>query len=83
MITGNEPAYPSEFEGGEYDFTGMPTIVHRKCYGLTKREYFAAMAMQGMYANPSLVDIHDCGHAMTDQAVKAADALINNLNAKP
>lgn len=29
------------------------------CSGLTKREYFAAMAMQGMLANNQLVIEHD------------------------
>lgn len=44
--------------------------------GLTKREYFAAMAMQGMstYENGHTVEI-DC-----KLAVKYADALINALN---
>jgi hypothetical protein len=46
--------------------------------GLTKREYFAAMAMQGLLANHSLTNAHDEIIAMT--ALDAADALINALN---
>jgi hypothetical protein len=46
--------------------------------GLTKREYFAAMAMQGLLANYSNrgmnIDI------IVKQSVNAADALINALN---
>lgn len=46
--------------------------------GLTKREYFAALAMQGMCAN------HETGHFDYDRlaivAVTQADALITALN---
>lgn len=43
--------------------------------GLTKRELFAAMAMQGMMADPSVYDIEFAASA----AVKAADALLAAL----
>lgn len=46
--------------------------------GLTKREYFAAMAMQGALANKSA---HERTIEMiTESAVKLADALIEELN---
>jgi hypothetical protein len=45
-------------------------------YGLTKREYFAAMAMQGILADPNVTD----EDAATDLAVKCADFLILRLN---
>jgi len=45
---GQEPAFPSEYSGGEYDDFGMPIIVHRKYYGMNKRFYAACAAMQGM-----------------------------------
>lgn len=49
--------------------------------GLTKRELFAAMAMQGLLAS------RDTLHATTDQiaddAARLADALIAALNASP
>lgn len=46
--------------------------------GLTKREYFAAMAMQGILAanNKSNVNLTHVGEA----SVMAADELINALN---
>ena len=48
--------------------------------GLTKREYFAAMAMQGALANKSA---HERTIEMiTESAVKLADALIEELNKK-
>ena len=42
---------------------------------LTKREYFAAMAMQGLLANDSCLIT-----SKARDAVKAADALIEELN---
>ena len=47
-------------------------------HGLTKREYFAAMAMQGIlgYALDRSVD----DDSIANKAVKIADALINELN---
>ena len=46
--------------------------------GLTKREYFAAMAMQGALANKSA---HEKTMEMiTKSAVKLADILIEELN---
>lgn len=47
---------------------------------LTKREYFAAMAMQGLLANSGNVD--ETVQADAVLAVKAAESLINELNKK-
>ena len=47
--------------------------------GLTKRELFATIAMQGMLANG--VDRH-AAHTNAIYAVQHADALINELNKK-
>lgn len=44
--------------------------------GLTKREYFAVMAMQGMLANSS----YDVGYKHMNEAILCADALIEALN---
>ena len=46
--------------------------------GLTKREYFAAMAMQGIIANKDGLDIKI--ERIVESAVDTADALINELN---
>lgn len=45
--------------------------------GLTKRELFAAIALQGLLANPSGAGTVD---HFADDAVKQADALIERLN---
>lgn len=44
--------------------------------GLTKREYFAALAMQGLVNNPETTNVND----IAATAVQYADALISELN---
>jgi hypothetical protein len=59
----NEPAFPldaTEWIQGEKG--KMP------CYGITKREYFAAKAMEGMNANPELMEV------ITSQSIKDGTA---------
>ena len=48
--------------------------------GLTKREYFAAMAMQGIITNKDGLDIKI--ERIVESAVDTADALIEELNKK-
>ena len=45
--------------------------------GLTKREYFAVLAMQGMLANP---ETYGDRKIMMYEAVRNADALLDELN---
>ena len=47
--------------------------------GLTKREHFAAMAMQGMCANSSLIQIWTYQN-IAEWSVQQADSLIEALN---
>lgn len=51
-----------------------------KCASLTKREYFAAMAMQGLLASNGDNDEGWNAFSLADDAVLSADALINALN---
>jgi hypothetical protein len=77
MITGNETAYPVvEIEEG----VGVAASDER---GLTIRQHFAAMAMQGLFSSmnrydfpPNLENVAYCAQL----GVTAADALINELN---
>jgi len=48
--------------------------------GLTKRELIAAMAMQGMLADPNMAQRFE---VIANEAVLAADALIERLTADP
>lgn len=64
----NESAFPEVNEIPQFGY---------HTYGLTKREYFAVMAMQGFIANPNnknWVDFHP------RNAVEIADQLIKELN---
>lgn len=69
------------------DETAFPIVYNEDNHvkgGLTKREYFAAMAMQAIVSNSS-VDFDEnatyCTPAKrSQQAVKMADALIEQLN---
>lgn len=47
--------------------------------GLSKREYFAAMAMQGLCAN-SIPGSHHRPGILIPEAIQYADALIEELN---
>lgn len=61
-----------------YDSYGEPVDIEPgniECLGLTKREYFAAMAMQGILASGS-----DFFQTATSLAVQLADDLILKLN---
>jgi len=75
MITGNEPISMATTDSGHVG----------SCPGLTIRQHFAAMAMQGVFAGlysvPDLTGWDTKG--MVKQAVDAADALINELNKQP
>lgn len=56
--------------------------------GLTKREHFAAMAMQGMLASKFSGefmteindDSYDMAHGLANNAIRYADALLKELN---
>lgn len=71
MLTGNEPAYPNALYVDKDD--------HAYVDGMTIRQHFAAMAMQGMlsacrgYDNTGLENLAKC-------AAQQADALIAELN---
>lgn len=66
MIRQNDPAFP--FQDNEGDFLSG---------GLTKREYFAAAALQGLLANPWAMQEYV---ELDRHALGYADALITALN---
>ncbi len=61
MTNGNDAAYPNNMKPD---------------YGLSKREYFAAMAMQGLCADSSMTK----SQSIASLSVACADALIEELN---
>ncbi len=71
-MNSNDSAYPSYFLPDQYN----PE------FGLTKREKIAAMAMQGLLANPGFRE--DVVHGrIAKMAIDEADNLIYHLNADP
>jgi len=57
-------------------FETPKTVWNKPQYGLTKREYFAAMAMQGLLAS----NINDFRGSLCQYSVDKADDLIEALN---
>ncbi len=78
MITGNEPAMP-------FESATMDTLMSTHLVGLTIRQHFAAMAMQGMLANHLIIDTlsGNSKEVICEWSVKYAEALINELNKQP
>lgn len=61
----------------EYAFPSAHSLPDQFC-GLTKREYFAAAALQGLCANPNVPHDWACNYA-----INIADELIAKLNKTP
>ncbi len=66
----NEPAYPMDYANGYC----------QPHSGLTKREYFAAMAMQGYCGGEFIGQSGMPQDSIAKWCVDMADALINQLN---
>lgn len=77
MITGNEPAMP--VTATEQTFHNQDPLPGQP--GLTIRQHFAAMAMQGMIG--FWQDGYDHSLRVAEMSVRQADALIAELNKKP
>lgn len=77
MGNANDPAYPISPDGA---FSASST-------GLTKRELFAAMAMQGILSGPKDFDIDGIpkttASGYAEVAVSLADALLAELAKEP
>ena len=71
MEKGKELVYPVTIEDN-----GNPSVTH---FGLSKREYFAAMVMQGLSACPDITASRD---VIAEESVKQADALLKALESK-
>lgn len=77
MSNANLPAFPvsandrANYEAGGYVPNGV--------FGMTKREYFAALAMQGLVA----LDATGEWEKYAERSVAAADALIAELEKQP
>jgi hypothetical protein len=76
MKNGNMPVAPIFNEHGFPTDADHAEVNSAECMGLTKREYFAGLAMQGLLASGP----HDCDlRGIAYDAVCAADALLKAL----
>ena len=76
----DEPAFPSQPRDGAGNPACAPNI------GISKREYFAAMAMQGFCANAEIARQamgKDMGPFITQASIACADDLLRHLKVSP
>jgi hypothetical protein len=83
MKNSDMPAMP--LDSAIYLDPTKPNLGVADCHGLTKREYFAAMAMQGINANEQITsDLYDEGVPIVSKiakmAVVSADSLLAELD---
>lgn len=83
MKNGDMPANP--LSGDAYqDFAGYDgtknTSYNPECQGLTKREHFAVMAMQGIISSGNLAASENISENMAKWAVRHANALLAELD---
>jgi len=75
MTNGNDIVTPVEVFWGD----GSSQIENK---GLTKREHFAAIALQGLLSNPTICTPNADFDVIKETAVLMADGLISQLNSK-
>ncbi len=72
----NLPVFPTVISYGDEDFTGMPIINQKHCYGLTKREYLISQAFKGHIVRHGVVDFTE---EDVHRILKAVDLLIESM----
>jgi hypothetical protein len=73
MKNANQPINPMPHQNQD------GTIQHDVYFGLTKREYFAALAMQGLLSNGHCLPNKDGIEYVVSISIKAADELLKQL----
>lgn len=86
----NDNVYPANFDSMIHAKNGIKQDeILKLANGITKRELFAAMAMQGLLANSTWaessnisgpIEYNQFNSGMAEHAVEMADALIKQLN---
>lgn len=71
MKNSDQPAFPEPY-------INEPNLALSLKGGLTKREYFAAMAMQGLLSNPQVTDHMEYMH-IASNAIYYADQLLKQI----
>lgn len=77
MENKNQPVFPrpKQILTRDEDYHEIPAA-----FGLTKREYFAAMALQGLLANPASGNDTNALGCCAHDAVRVADFLLQELS---
>ena len=73
---------PNDLAFSQTRYNETPDAVNYPKTGLTKREYFAAMALQGICADQTYLRPNEAQEIAT-RAVELSDALITALNSQP
>jgi hypothetical protein len=79
MITGNEPITPLQDKGFPSRFSMVMNDEERLCSGLTIRQYYAGLAMQGIMSGLGEHKISDY-KTIANASVSMAEHLIAELN---
>ena len=80
MKNSDYPAFPAEIQVGDNGIEAIQTgITTFSVPGLTKREYFAAMAMQGFLSNSLVIEADPTKGMIARWAIDYADALLDEL----
>lgn len=72
--------YNAQSQGNLQEFPVPSADIRDRIPGMTKREYFAAMAMQGMLSNSTTFQGYSSYNELANEAVLQADALLNELH---
>lgn len=83
MNNGQQPAFPRPYSHDERPSGGREgdrVETYAAIDGMAKREYFAAMALQGILANGQIKPNKQDIEYAAIEAIKAADELLNHLN---
>jgi len=81
MKNADQPAYPLAYESRFGDSDQFVTQAQE--FGLTKREYFAGVALQGMLMRVDATWMDFGPEYITEQSVVVADALLKALDTPP
>ena len=82
MKNSDMPAMPSVQTTEQYEYNGIQYVQSKDYFeGLTKREHFAGLVMQGMLANKLIIDEvpQNSMEWIAEKAVCLADALLAEI----
>lgn len=85
MKNADKPINPEYYSNWNSNCQLQELVINNESKGLSKREYFAGLAMQGFCANPDWVknlnqdEWYSYVHRLTSGALEIADSLLKQL----